>query len=88
MQINFHFKSFLCYLSEKFILMKQEEKHQHSGKRQLKVYEKYFSRSYNGTVILPEIRLCGKWVQDLGFECGEIVTVRHEKNKITITVND
>lgn len=66
----------------------QDERYQYRGERQLKVYEKYFSRSYNGTVIRPEIRLCGKWLQDVGFECGEIITVRHEKNKITITVDD
>lgn len=56
--------------------------------RQLKVYRKLFSRSYNRPVIFPEIRLCGKWLQDMGFECGQTVTVQREKNKITITVDD
>lgn len=59
-----------------------------SFERQLKVYEKYFSRSYNQSVVLPEIRLCGKWLQETGFECGQTVTVRQEERKITITVED
>ena len=68
--------------------MKQEENFQQPGKRQLKVYEKYISRSYKQYVILPEIRLCGKWLQDIGFDRGQSVTVQHEKNKIIITLDD
>lgn len=53
------------------------------GKRQLKVYSNYFGRSYSG-VLFPEIRLCGKWLLDEGFKCGQTITIKHEKNKITI----
>ena len=67
--------------------MKQEENSQQSGQRQLKVHQKYISRSYYRYVIFPEIRLCGKWLRDLGFDCGKSVTVLHEKNKITITID-
>ncbi|MFC2186707.1 SymE family type I addiction module toxin [Fulvivirgaceae bacterium LMO-SS25] len=67
--------------------MEQEEKFQQSGKRKLKVYQKYIPRSYHQQVIFPEIRLCGKWLRDMGFECGQSVTVRHAKNKITITAD-
>ena len=58
------------------------------GKRQLKIHKKYISRSYHRHAVFPEIRLCGKWLQDMGFNCGKSVTVRHEKNIIIITVND
>ena len=68
--------------------MEQEEKFQGSGKRQLKVYEKYISRSYHRYVVFPEIRLCGKWLQDMGFSGGQSITVRHKKNKIIITVDN
>ena len=68
--------------------MEQEENFKELGKRQLKVYEKYISRSYYRYVVFPEIRLCGKWLQDIGFDCGQSVTVRHEKNKIIITVDN
>ena len=59
-----------------------------SGKRQLKILKKHITRPYHRYVIFPEIRLCGKWLQDIGFECGQLVTVLHEKNKIIITVNN
>jgi toxic protein SymE len=75
-------------LWQEIIVVAQEEKYQQSGKRQLKVYEKYISRSYHRHVVFPEIRLCGKWLQDMGFDCGQLVTVRHEKNRIIITVDN
>lgn len=68
--------------------MEQEEIFQQPGHRQLKVYRKHLSRSYHQYVIFPEIRLCGKWLQDMGFDCGQSVTVVHEKNKIIITVDN
>ncbi|MGS2763704.1 SymE family type I addiction module toxin [Sinomicrobium sp. M5D2P9] len=39
-------------------------------------------------IIIPEIRLCGKWLQDIGFEHGQTIKVKQEKNKITITVDE
>lgn len=68
--------------------MKQEQKYLKFGKRRLKVYEKYLSRSQKRFVILPEIRLCGKWLQDIGFSCGQSVIVHHVKNKIVITLKE
>lgn len=68
--------------------MKQEKKFQQTGKRQLKVYEKHVSRSYYRYVVFPEIRLCGKWLQEMGFSCGQSITVRHKKNKIIITIEN
>ncbi|MFC0780180.1 SymE family type I addiction module toxin [Flavobacterium sp. HJSW_4] len=59
-----------------------------SAKRQLKIHRKYISRSYSRYVIFPEIRLCGKWLQEIGFNCGKSVTVEQEKNKIVITLNN
>jgi toxic protein SymE len=59
-----------------------------SGHRQLKIHRRYISRSYSRYVVFPEIRLCGKWLQDIGFDCGQSVTVLHEKNIIIITVGN
>ena len=58
-----------------------------NGKRQLKVYYKAFARSYSRIVLLPEIRLCGKWLRDIDFDSGKKVTVEHSENKIIITVD-
>jgi len=54
-------------------------------RRRLKVYPKYFQRTYR-SVIFPEIRLSGKWLKDIGFNCGQSVIVQQEQNKITITI--
>jgi toxic protein SymE len=68
--------------------MKQLKNSQQTGKRRLKVYQKYFSRAYYKFKFFPEIRLCGKWLRDIGFKSGQIVIVRHEKNKIVITLEE
>jgi toxic protein SymE len=67
--------------------MKQERNSQPTGKRRLKISKKYFSRSYFKFKFFPEIRLCGKWLQETGFKTGQVVIVRHEKNKIVITLD-
>jgi len=36
---------------------------------------------------MPEIRLCGKWLEEAGFECGDEVTVKCLGNKLEITLN-
>jgi toxic protein SymE len=36
-------------------------------------------------VVFPEIRLCGKWLQDMGFSCGDMVTVQLKENQLIIT---
>ncbi len=54
-------------------------------KRHLKVYHKHFDRAYAQSVTFPEIRLCGKWVKDIGFDCGQDITISHQRNKIIIT---
>ena len=59
-----------------------------SAKRQLKIHRKYISRSYSRHVIFPEIRLCGKWLQKIGFNYGNFVTIEHQQNKIIITTHN
>lgn len=53
--------------------------------RRLKAYEKRFPREWAEWVTYPEIRLAGKWLEDLGVECGMMVTVTQEENRIVIT---
>jgi hypothetical protein len=55
------------------------------NERKLKVYSRYFERTIRG-VILPEIRLSGKWLHEAGFTCGQDVKVSYEHNKIVITI--
>lgn len=58
-----------------------------SAKRRLKIQPKHITRPYHRYVIFPEIRLCGKWLQDIGFNYGNFVTIEHQQNKIIITTN-
>ncbi|ANH82508.1 hypothetical protein A8C56_17385 [Niabella ginsenosidivorans] len=44
----------------------------------------YSARHY--TVVFPQIRLLGKWLQDCGFTPGAYVTVLTAPNKLTIEV--
>lgn len=54
--------------------------------RKLKILPKPFPRACHKYVIFPEIRLAGKWLQDLGFNCGSFVTIAQEGNTLTITI--
>ena len=66
--------------------MTHEEKISQSGEKQLKIFSKYYPREEFRAVSFPEIRLAGKWLQDLGFECGEAVMVRYSERKLEITL--
>jgi toxic protein SymE len=52
--------------------------------RQLKVYSKFQRTSQWRTKFVPEIKLCGEWLKDLGFDHGEHITVRFEDDRLII----
>ncbi len=66
--------------------MKQEKKSQPNTKRQIKVYQKHLTRPLCCALILPEIRLTGKWLQKLGFHCGQLIMVEQKRQRIVITL--
>ena len=51
--------------------------------RILKVYQKFQRRRWDHKAV-PEIRLEGDWLKDLGFEIGDAIEVRQEKEQLTI----
>lgn len=53
--------------------------------RKLKVYPKYrpLLSSYQGQVV-PEVRLCGLWLEQSGFKIGEQVQVTIKDQEIII----
>ncbi|MCE7072498.1 SymE family type I addiction module toxin [Dyadobacter sp. CY327] len=67
--------------------MTHEKKSTPPTERHLTVYSKHVPRAWHQYVIMPEIRLRGKWLLDAGFECGDEVTVRCFGNKLEITLN-
>jgi hypothetical protein len=55
--------------------------------RKLKVYSKAVRR-VSGYKHLPEIRLMGIWLQDIGFEIDSNVSVMYSDGKITIVLEE
>lgn len=55
--------------------------------RKLKIYQKFRCRSWDH-ITVPEIRLEGKWLIELGFEIGREIEVEQQKNRLTITLKD
>ena len=53
--------------------------------RQLKIATQYQPRSRYKLIKVPEIRLVGKWLRELGFTEGNFVELQLKQNKITIT---
>jgi len=68
--------------------MEQEKDLKRPGQRHLKIQEKAMPRAYKEYAFFPEIKLCGKWLHDMGFTCGQSVLVQHEQNKIVITLHN
>lgn len=53
--------------------------------RKLKIHAIYKSRNRKITTT-PVIRLAGKWLKELGFIEGQMVNIKQQKNKLTITM--
>ena len=54
--------------------------------RILKIYSKFRYRRWSNNYTVPEIRLEGIWLEQLGFEQGNEVLIEQKKNKLIITV--
>jgi toxic protein SymE len=53
--------------------------------RKLKIHTKRKSGRYSATKI-PVIRLEGKWLKKLGFNEGQMISVKQQQNRLTITI--
>jgi len=54
-----------------------------NNERKLKIHSKVRYRKWD-QITVPEIRLEGKWLDDLGFKEGKQVVIDQKKNKLTI----
>lgn len=54
--------------------------------RILKIYRKFRYRKWGKNYTVPEIRLEGQWLEQLGFEQGNEILIEQENNKLVITV--
>jgi toxic protein SymE len=55
--------------------------------RKLKIYQKHQPREWK-YIAVPEIRLEGIWLKELGFEIGKEIEIKQQKNKLTITLTN
>jgi len=55
--------------------------------RKLKIHSKFRVRRWDNTTV-PEIRLEGRWLEEAGFKQGQIVMVKQEPNRLTITIDN
>lgn len=53
--------------------------------RKRRICKKYFHRECSPAAIFPDIRLCGKWLLETGFNVGQYIQISCEENKIVIT---
>ncbi|MCE7996341.1 MAG: type I toxin-antitoxin system SymE family toxin [Roseivirga sp.] len=54
--------------------------------RTLKIYTKHRPRRWDYTTV-PEIRLEGRWLEELGFKEGDKVQIKQQHNKLIITLH-
>jgi formylmethanofuran dehydrogenase subunit D len=54
--------------------------------RQLRIHRKYSPRARHKYVPVPEIRLSGNWLHDLGFKEGKEVKVAIKKGQLIVTL--
>ncbi len=55
--------------------------------RKLKIHAKFRSRT-GYYVCIPEIRISGKWLQELGFSHGQKVCVEQTPKKLILTLEE
>lgn len=53
--------------------------------RKLKIYRKFRYRKWGKNYTVPEIRLEGQWLEQLGFEQGNEILIEQKNNKLVIT---
>jgi toxic protein SymE len=56
--------------------------------RILKIYSKFRYRRWGNNYTVPEIRLEGQWLEQLGFEQGNEVLIEQKNNKLIITIRE
>ncbi len=54
--------------------------------RKMRICRRFFERQTGHCAIFPDIRLCGRWLQDSGFRPGQYIRIKHRYQHITITV--
>ncbi len=54
--------------------------------KRIKIQPKCITRKYD-EIFVPEIRMCGKWLKEIGFLSNRHIIIDYRKNKITIRLD-
>lgn len=54
--------------------------------KKIKIQPKHRKRTWD-EIVVPEIKMEGKWLKDSGFESGKYVSVYVQANKLIITLD-
>ena len=55
--------------------------------KKIKIQPKHRKRTYD-EIWIPEIRMEGIWLKELGFEIGKEIKIEQQKNRLIITLTD
>lgn len=58
------------------------------AKRKMTICRKSFTRSNKVNIDFPIITLCGKWLEDSGFEVGHVIVIHCSHQKLIITISE
>lgn len=56
-------------------------------KRKMTICRKSFTRSNRVNTDFPIITLCGKWLEDSGFEVGYVIDIHYSHQKLIIILS-
>ena len=74
-------------LTNRFLLYRKylySDRHANFEIKKTKNLSKIPKTSSGRAKFVPEIRLCGKWLEDMGFDYGQRITVRLEGDRLVI----
>jgi len=71
---------FHMFIKKIFFMLKHKKRVRH-----LKVHSRYHSRSYNQYRNVPWLNISGVWLEEVGFNIGDGITVSIEANQLIIT---
>ena len=54
--------------------------------RRITICSKSFVRASRSYVSFPDIRLCGKWLEEAGFRSGHVIDICCERGRLVITL--
>jgi toxic protein SymE len=71
------------HLKKSSLMQTQKKLHKPKNERTLKIYPHYRTFGYDAKIV-PEIRLCGKWLQQFGFNPDKWIKIIGSEKQLII----